>query len=393
MFRKLAPIESLSLNKSGSHGRAGNLYSKESDGIDHDQEEGRNSRISSFASLKHDGTPSGKNDRLGIRQFARSVMQWNSDVEASDVLVRTESNECDRDALAKGDTQKHSHAEKMQDYELDVSGLKRLQIDDGESTLDLSRRSQRKALGKTKASLENIARSIDRDTKSSSKRLTSRASDSLHQRRIVLLKNIPPNCGLISVLNQVCGGPLERIVHHDHRRGSMVELYFLYPEHARRFYVYGARTRLLVLNGVNVSTSWAGRSSLDEVDYHPPVPKYLMHDVLHYGARRCLIFSKVVPDKPTRHSHVMHYPSPRTHLSKDLHIEHIRHDFAFFGTIVDIASVISRKLCFSIHFADIRAAILAKRECETEGTTMYEKYNQWSIWYGKDPTDRPCLAL
>lgn len=398
MFKKLAPIEALSVNKPSSQNRLLLTNQKESPLLDNDS---RSSRMNSLTSVWTDNTYPDKSEKVGIRRLARactkSFLLWNSealnsDGERSDLGCRYSRNgylsEHSKTFL-DSDYRKLAHTEKIHEHDLELHRLRRLHFNGYESKAKTLGIQQRKALGNSKPSLENIARDGKTLIKGSRKSL-----DSLHTRRIIVIRNLLTACGVKSTLSQVCGGPLERIVFHEHKKGSEIELYFLFPEHARKFYEFGSNTGLLVLNGTHLTVEWANKTNVQGLEHiHPTIPNYLKHEVDYFGARRCLIFSKSVPEKSNRHSQVMHYPSPRTHLSKDLNIEEIEKDFAAFGEIVEIASVISRKLCFCLHFADIRSAIIIKKECETEGSTLNAKYNAWSIWYGKDPTDKPCLTI
>lgn len=401
MFKKLAPIEALSINKASPQNRLQLTHIKDSPTLDN---ETKSSRITSLTSMWSDHTYSEKNEKVGIRRFARactkSLSQWNSGVlnsedERNDLSTHYSRNSyLSNRSLLESDYKKLSHVEKKHENELELRRLRKLHFDNPDSTTDSIGKRQRKALGISKPSLENISNTSAGDFKSDVNKASRKALDSYQPKRIVLIKDVITSCGAKSIISQVCGGPLERIVFHEHKKGSMMELYFIFPEHAKSFYKFGSNTGLLVLNGERLSLEWANRNNSHEVEYcHPLVPKYLMQEINYYGARRCLIFSKTIPDKLTRHSHAMHYPSPRTHLSRDLDIEEIRKDFAIFGEIIDIASVISRKLCFCLHFADIRSAIIAKKECEHEGSLFNSKYSNWSIWYGKDPTDKPCLSV
>ena len=401
MFKKLAPIEALSINKASPQNRLQLTHIKDSPTLDN---ETKSSRITSLTSMWSDNTYSEKNEKVGIRRLARactkSLSQWNSGIlnsedEGNDLSTRYSRNSyLSNRSLLEADYKKLSHVEKKHENEIELRKLRKLHFDRPTSTGESTRNQQRKALGISKPSLENIANNSVREPKLDVTKTTRKPLDLFQPKRVVVIKDMIKTCGAKSIISQICGGPLERIVFHEHKQGLIMELYFIFPEHAKNFYNFGSNTGLLILNGERLAIEWANRTNTNEVEHcHPFVPKYLMHEINYYGARRCLIFSKTVPDKLTRRSHTMHYPSPKTHLSKDLDIEEIRKDFAAFGEIIDIASVISRKLCFCLHFADIRSAILAKKECELEGSLFNSKYNNWSIWYGKDPTDKPCLSV
>lgn len=213
-------------------------------------------------------------------------------------------------------------------------------------------------------------------------------------RRAIVIRNIPPNTSAGSILAQVCCGALEKLIFRPHKEHPSLELYFIFPDQAKRFYDFATKTGLFKINGAYIDTQWANKTNTEDMSVsHPPVPKYLIKEIVHGSARRVLVFSKVIPEKAMQNSTTMHYPSPQTHLTKDFDISLIKKDFSQYGEIIEFGAVISRKLCFSIHFADVRSAIIAKREVESEGLLMNSKYFGWSLWYGKDPTDKPCYAV
>ncbi|KAG7662274.1 uncharacterized protein J8A68_004168 [[Candida] subhashii] len=239
-------------------------------------------------------------------------------------------------------------------------------------------------------SLENINHNSERFIKVFN-RMTSRKpqenNNIISKKRVIVLTNIINSMGINSVLQQVCGGPLEKIISLP---DGTIELYFIFPEHAKQFYTYGKATGLLMVNGQKLRVEWKDEG---EGGYHPQLSKALLTDIISNGCRRCLILSKVVPGKRLRNGDKMFYPEADIHYSQDLDIEEVRSDFSEFGYILDIGSVISRKLCFSIFYDDIRSAIFAKLELETIGSELNLKYKSWSVWYGKDITDRPCFVL
>ncbi|KAI5948715.1 hypothetical protein KGF57_005326 [Candida theae] len=244
-------------------------------------------------------------------------------------------------------------------------------------------------------------------------------------KRCVVLSNLDSSMGINSVVQQVCGGPLEKVVRVSSHR---VKLYFIFPQQAKQFYQYGSATGLLKVNGIRLSVSWGDDDYREEtprkveedvenhnnnfasvnfnsnnnskptskgsfLDPHSTLPRALYHDILTSGCRRCLIVSKIIIGKKIRPGDKMFYPEPEIHYSQELQIHNIREDFEQFGEVMDIGSVISRKLSFSVFYYDIRCAIKAKTEFETIGTTLHHKYKDWAIWYGKDITDRACFVL
>nr|WOG36219.1 uncharacterized protein [Candida metapsilosis] len=238
-------------------------------------------------------------------------------------------------------------------------------------------------------------------------------------KRCVVLSNLDSSMGINSVIQQVCGGPLEKVVRISNHR---VKLYFIFPQQAKQFYQYGSATGLLKVNGTKLGVSWGDEDYCEDssdkkaedvenynftfgnfkakpsakgsfLDPHLTLPRALYNDILTNGCRRCLIVSKLIVGKKIRPGDKMFYPEPEIHYSQELQIQNIRQDFEPFGEIMDIGSVISRKLSFSVFYYDIRSAIKAKSEFETVGTNLHHKYKEWAIWYGKDITDRACFVL
>ncbi|ODV82439.1 uncharacterized protein CANTADRAFT_34702, partial [Suhomyces tanzawaensis NRRL Y-17324] len=208
--------------------------------------------------------------------------------------------------------------------------------------------------------------------------------------RTVVLSCIPKGCSLRNVLSQVCGGPLERLAFHDSELPSL-ELVFIFPEDAYKFYSYCNNTGHFVINGVKVKTDWALGSTTDAKCHQPAISKGLMNEITQLGSRRILIFAQTVPRKVLVSNKKLFYPDPELHFSTCLDIKQIKKEFSHYGEVVYLGPIISRKLSFSVHFSDIRSAIMAKRDCEREGTLMNSKYGQWSIWFARDVTDKPCI--
>lgn len=213
--------------------------------------------------------------------------------------------------------------------------------------------------------------------------------------RVLVMKNIPAKVGIDSIMSQIYGGPLERLILHHDLKSSWAEISFIKPHHAQQYYNYGTKTGLLIINGIKLTLEWADASNTENMtNEHPPISKYLLNEIDNHGSRRCLIFTKDVFQKNLiKSTNKLHYPDPKIHLSKGVNFRNIKRDFGHFGELVSINPVISKKLSFSIVFADIRSTIIAKRVCETKGTKMNSCYGDWNIEYGKDSADRPCLTV
>ena len=310
-----------------------------------------------------------KTERLGIRRFTRSIAHWGE--------VNLLNGSGEYGASTREDTVpilKHKTCNSA-----DLLRLKKMYLE----TDTLSKVVPLRVLGSSKKSLDNF----------SDHKLQKATPPTNSCCRIIIVKNIVPNSGVTSILNQVYGGPLERLVYNASKKSSTLELFFVYPEDAKRFLEYGS-SGMLVVNGRHLKLEWAGRSNSDLFDrFHPAVSKQLLREIEHYGSRRCLIFSKPVPGKIVRSDKKLFYPNPKLHFSRELDIDKIKLDFTAFGDIINVGPVISRKLCFSIQYTDIRSAIIAKRQCETPGSDMNIKYASWSIWYGTDTADKPCPEL
>lgn len=216
--------------------------------------------------------------------------------------------------------------------------------------------------------------------------------DALNCRRIIIIKQLPKNSSLNGIINRICGGPLERIVFHENREDPSVELYFIFPKDAQAFFDYG-NTGLFIYNGSRMVLEWANETNTEDISLiHPKLLTPLSNQITN-GARRSLLFVKSVPNKMIQHRRSLYYPDPENNYSKDFNIKLILRDFASLGNVIDVSPIISTKLSFCIHFSDIRSAIAIKRQCETEGTKLHQKYRSWSIHFVKDVTDKPCLQV
>ncbi|RLV91550.1 Sporulation-specific protein 2 [Spathaspora sp. JA1] len=262
------------------------------------------------------------------------------------------------------------------------------------NTITPKRRHRYKPLIGINPSVENINSNSNQHSNNSEKlmktlsRITQRKPEPIvNRKRIVVLTNIDATMGINSILQQVCGGPLEKVIQLNN---GHVELYFIFPEHAIQFYTYGKATGLLMVNGQRLRVEWwMNENENENENYHPTISKQLLSDIIQFKCRRCLVLTKEVTGKSCRTgSDKLFYPDPKIHYSQDLNIEQVRNDFGKYGIILDIGSVISRKLCFSIFYSNIRSAIYAKKEMELEGSELNEKYKGWDIGYGTDITDR-----
>ncbi|KAK6458576.1 uncharacterized protein RJT20DRAFT_4168 [Scheffersomyces xylosifermentans] len=357
-------------------------------------ETNNNEQFPSFSSLITDQPyMAGRGEILGFRRIAkvcsRPLTRWG---DSSFGFSSTRSTFFDYGEISQK-TSNDDDVESSKLLEFDPVRAAGTPNENAHKVPGYSRKKSRGTLRRSKASQENISKSSSSKAKVE-KAQTNRSQDISRYQRVVVISGIPNSAEVNGVLSQVYGGPLERLVFHENGGSHTLELYFLFPDHAKRFMAYATCTRLFIVNGVPLTVEWASKSNTEDLDsFHPLVPKPLLQDVVHHGSRRCLIFSKVIAGKKIREPNKMFYPEPTTHFSKNLNISEIKNDFSKFGAILDICPVISRKLCFSLQYADIRSAILAKMEVELDGSTINMKYGGWYVWFGRDITDRPCYCV
>lgn len=223
--------------------------------------------------------------------------------------------------------------------------------------------------------------------------VTSSSEDELLENNIhpkaIVLGNIPKSTGIASILAQLHGGPLENIVIHTNEDQSLkkVQLDFLTHEAAYSFMKYG-RTNMFKVNGQHLTPEWGTTSD-------PKINEGNEWDDQQSSSEdqdfcRCLIMKKYINfSKKNKYSD----PYKESPL-EPLNIFEIKQDFGTFGEILEITPIVSRKLCISINFFSIDSAMNAMKEYENPTSNLHKVYfNDWAIWYGKDITDRPCIAL
>ncbi|AMD21126.1 HEL155Cp [Eremothecium sinecaudum] len=215
----------------------------------------------------------------------------------------------------------------------------------------------------------------------------------LQDRCLVVIRDFPTGTGLKSVLNQVQGGALKNITVQYRKESSQlktVELEFQCPEDAQHFMEYG-RHSVFQINGVHLRPRW-GTQSLSE-NFEASINHATQKDSLNVysPSSRCLLLKKQGSRNPKHSS--CHYPSPRSHIC-DLNIQELKKDFGQFGNILDISPMISRKLCVQINFFDIKSAMDALQSYKCSNSPLNRKYaDSWTIGYGKDITDKPCVHV
>lgn len=233
--------------------------------------------------------------------------------------------------------------------------------------------------------------------------------------RIVCFDGIPSEVGLNSILSQVCGGALERVVTvpEDSSNPRIVQLHFFQAQDAAAFFEYTMSGRFLI-NGAAYRPRW-GNASLAAVY---SFPKIVFDEMVYSNARRCICLTMRHRDVATAAavaqaqaratdpskgaangdganttaiastSRVRPMISSRN-VAMDVSLDTIHRDFSRFGPILSITPLIFNHVNISIQFADTRHAIRAKKSFERKSdAALGMRYSGWAVSYGKDPTDR-----
>lgn len=227
-------------------------------------------------------------------------------------------------------------------------------------------------------------------------------------KRVLVLRNVSLFVGLKSVLAQVCGGPLQKVVvqrssssdlePHQYKRYSSpqvtkhlsIELWFLKAEHAHEFHNY-TKSGLFLVNGFHHYVQWAPQhhAGTSSEKFHESVPRDVEELMLEHDATRILVLKKYVRKIKTSGRR---YPSPTDHFSP-LDVTKIKRDFSQFGDIIEVSPMVSKKLCVAVHFYDVECAVGAKQLLENADDEFSALYREWSVLYGKDTTDKPTINV
>lgn len=214
--------------------------------------------------------------------------------------------------------------------------------------------------------------------------------------KVVKLKNIPKNTGVNSIVSQISGGPLENIILERSKPLSesltSIVVEFVQQRDADQFMKL-SKTNFFKINGQHFSFDWARQerfsemnsSKLEEIptENEPNFEKKLK------DVSRILIMKRVTNRKKMIKLSI----DSETPL-QSLNIEDIRNDFLKYGPIQDITPVISKTLCISVIFLNRKSAMNAMNDLNNEKSRIHSKYSKyWTIWYGKDITDRPVFIL
>lgn len=358
-------------------------------------------RISSLSSFFSSNTieDSGNHELFGFRRFARNYLlgsdkstrlktsrQGNLPDEQSDNNYYAQMNgvphqlkfrsaasnsrpEINIDQEPSTKTHRLNVNGEMVDYELDVFGVP-------QKIPDLFQE-------------DNVYATIDGENVY----VTSSSEDELLENNVrpkaIVISNIPKSTGIASILAQLHGGPLENIAVHmgDDQNLKKVQLDFHTHEAANSFMKYG-RTNMFKINGQHLTPEW-GRISDHKTKKSNEWDEQTSSNE-DQDSCRCLIMKRYINSvKRTKYSD----PYKESPL-EPLNLSEIRQDFGNFGNILEITPIVSRKLCISINFFSMESATRAMCEYEDPTSDLHKTYfNDWAIWYGKDVTDRPCLAL
>ena len=90
----------------------------------------------------------------------------------------------------------------------------------------------------------------------------------------------------------------------------------------------------------------------------------------------------------------MFYPQPpRNFLYEHLNFEELRKELEQYGSVIDITPMVSVNVSICVHFADIRSAILVKKDVEVPGTPANKACASLTVTYYKDPCDQKCYVI
>ncbi|KAG0668997.1 hypothetical protein C6P45_004214 [Maudiozyma exigua] len=203
----------------------------------------------------------------------------------------------------------------------------------------------------------------------------------------MVLRDIPENTGLESIVSQIKGGPLKQVTilkdPSSDLTNNTITFEFVYKADAIEFMKY-ANTNMFKINGIHHQVIWDNRPIVRD-----PKNDYLLatQDLNEPQKTRCLILKFNYKRKVTK------YKNKFTNTIIKFDPEEMIKDFRMFGEIQAFTPVISRRVCVSIIFMDIRDSIMAMECMQNPTTYMYKRYHKkWTFWYGPDFTDQPCLT-
>lgn len=210
-------------------------------------------------------------------------------------------------------------------------------------------------------------------------------------KRAVLISGLTEGTTVPLVLAQLRGGVLEKIAYNE--KNGDLEVFFFTARAAAEFMEMALNLGLFIVNGRSLPVRWSNSFEARSCEVRP-LPNYVVAEVAMYKASRVVIFSKCVPGKPkVVVGEKRTYPNAKLHFSQAFDIEMVKWDFVLFGGIVEVMPMVSHNLSVSIQFTDIRSALLAMHSMKQANSHLREKYPDWTLKYGNDPTLRPCLVL
>lgn len=185
--------------------------------------------------------------------------------------------------------------------------------------------------------------------------------------RILCFDGLPSSVGLTSVISQLYGGPLEKVVYvnEDQTKVKIIQAHFFQPKDALAFYNFTKSGRFLV-NGQVYYPRWANAGIANIYT----LPKVIHDEMVYNGARRCLTLSRKANSLNGELSEVgtklKHY-----NVRLNTSIEKIRKDFSKYGLIIAICPLIAPTVALSVQFSDVRCAIRTKK--------LFERQVSWLL--------------
>ncbi|CAI4052021.1 Ssp2p SKDI_15G3810 [Saccharomyces kudriavzevii IFO 1802] len=344
------------------------------------------SRRSSFFSFFNDSSNSNGNELIGFRRFAKAYLfgdETGACGTASYTPVKANMNKRRAKKEDKNDQQlwKRQHHSQgclffMDD---DSNGKKETAVTDPYDNCKY-----------IDNNLVLRGEQYPEETKFLDEKITGSQNQALLKTRSISINDIPRGTGIASVLSQVRGGSLERIVvyRYDTPERSLhkVDLFFLNCDGAQSFMRY-ATTNIFKVNGVHLKPEWIFLEST----YENIMKEQSVNRILEEGKliSRCLIVKKSLTKTVLKKTN-----QDKAQNLENIDIQELEKDFRNFGEVLEITPIVSRKLCVSIFFYDISSAMRAMEEYGQKGSYINTKYfKAWTIWYGKDITDQPCIDL
>ncbi|EJS41572.1 ssp2p [Saccharomyces arboricola H-6] len=344
------------------------------------------SRKPSFFSFFNDTSSSNGNELLGFRRFAKAYL-FGEEIGScgTDSYTPVKAN------LNKRRTKKEDKNDqplwKRQHYS---QGCSFFIDDDSDKKTETAAKNFHENYNHIDNSLISRGAQFLDETKFVDEKVAGSQNSAFLKARSVSINDIPHGTGIASVLSQVRGGSLERIVvyRYDTPERSLhkVDLFFLNYDGAQAFMRY-ATTNIFKVNGVHLKPEWIFlESTYENVMKEQSVNRILDEDKL---ISRCLIVKKSSTKTILNKSN-----QDKAQKLENIDIQELEKDFQNFGEVLEITPIVSRKLCVSIFFYDISSAMRAIEEYEQKGSYLNNKYfKAWTIWYGKDITDQPCIDL